>query len=155
MPRQRKPTHLRLVEGDKSRRGLKAQRNEPVPEGDLWDPPAHLNEDQAAAWRSVISRAPVGLLKRLDSEMLEGWVVAYCLRKSAVEKFEAGGKQMLIKTPNGAVQQSPYIGIINRQSVIMKALAAEMGFSPAARTRVSVEEGGEGDATDRFFRDRA
>lgn len=150
MGRARKPTHLRLVENDKSRRGFKRQRNEPKPKGILQDPPAWLTEEQKDVWASVLERAPAGLLTRLDSEMLEGWVIAYCLRRSAVEKLQAG--PMLVKTPNGTVIQSPYVGMINRQTVIMKALAAEMGFSPAARTRISLVDGGEGeDATDRFF----
>jgi len=67
-----------------------------------------------------------------------------------MRKLKSGS--MLVKTPNGAAVQNPYLGIVNRQAVIMKALAAEMGFTPAARTRISVEEGDGGDdPTDRFF----
>ena len=59
---------------------------------------------------------------------------------------------MIIKTPNGSVQQSPYIGIINRQAVLVKALGAELGLSPAARTRISAGgEGGDDDPNAHYF----
>jgi phage terminase small subunit len=44
-------------------------------------------------------------------------------------RFECGGY--------GAVIQSPYGAIANRQTEIMMRIAAEFGFTPASRSRIS------------------
>ncbi len=152
MGRQRKPTHLKLVEGARDRRPGAVKSGEPVPRGHLSakDPPEHFCESRRAIWAYAVTHAPHGLLRRLDAQIFEAWCDACHLRREAMRKLSAGA--MLVKTPNGAAVQNPYLGIVNRQAVIMKALAAEMGFTPAARTRISVgeDEGGD-DPTDRFF----
>lgn len=152
MGRQRKPTHLKLVEGARDRRPGKVKSTEPVPRGrlDFVDAPSHFDEERKAIWDYAIEHAPLGLLRRLDAQIFEAWCDACHLRREAMRKLKSGS--MLVKTPNGAAVQNPYLGIVNRQAVIMKALAAEMGFTPAARTRISVEEGDGGDdPTDCFF----
>ena len=45
---------------------------------------------------------------------------------------------MLIRTPSGYVQQSPWLSIANRQVELMNRQAAELGLTPASRTRVAV-----------------
>lgn len=158
MGRQRKPSHIRLVEGTGSRRaGAKGRaariEREPVPPGRLSaeDPPADFSDEEKRVWREVLEAAPMGLLRRLDSAMLRIWCVAFVTHMEAHKKLRASS--LLVKSGNGTPMNSPYLSIMNRQATIMKAIAAEMGFSPAARTRVSVEDGEVGsDPTDRFFK---
>lgn len=156
MGRARKPSHLRIVEGtDRGPKGKgrgKRIDREPVPPGHLdpESPPEDFDDEEAKVWREVLEAAPHGMLRRLDSGILRLWCVAFVLHSDARRKLKASS--MLTKTTNGNVVQNPYLGVINRQAVLMKALAAELGFSPAARTRVSTEGEGDGeDATDRFF----
>ena len=150
MARRNRPTQLRLVEGRRDRRPLHQRMGEPVPAGELAEPPDELSEAQKASWYYVLENAPRGLLKRLDRGMLVAWVVAECLHREAAVALQNSPK--LIRSQNGTVIQSPWIGILNRQAVLMKALAVELGFSPAARTRVTCEPEGEiDDPTDRFF----
>lgn len=149
MARRNKPTHLRLVEGRRDRRAKPLQEGEPAPEGDLSEPPDWLSADQKEGWAYVLANAPLGLLKKLDRGLLTTWVVAEAIHKDASIKLR--NSSMLVKTPNGAIIQSPLIGIINRQAVIMKAIAVELGFSPAARTRIACEPQVLEDPTDRFF----
>lgn len=151
MARRNKPTLLRLVEGRRDRRSLHQQQREPVPDGNLAEAPDWLSDEQRAGWDYVIANAPLGLLKRLDRTMLTAWVVAEALHKEATIKLR--NSPMLLKTTQGAVVQSPLIGIINRQAVLMKAMAVELGFSPAARTRISCEpEVDFDDPTAKYFR---
>lgn len=157
MGRARKPSHLRLVEGtDRGAKGKgrgKRIDREPVPAGHLDPdtPPEDFDEAEKQAWADAIRNAPLGMLRSLDAGILRLWCVAFVLHADARRKLKASS--MLTKTTNGNVVQNPYLGVINRQAVLMKALAAELGFSPAARTRIALEEGGDGeDATDRFFK---
>lgn len=43
----------------------------------------------------------------------------------------------MVKSPSGYPQQSPYVSIANRQAEIMIRIAAEFGFTPASRSRIS------------------
>lgn len=144
--RRRKPTHLKLIEG----RHYRLNRNEPVPVGDLSEPPAVLDAAQRAAWIYAIQHAPKGLLKQLDAGVLQCWVVAKCLHDEAVTALQSSPR--IIKSPNGMPTQSPWIQILNKQAVLMVKFGGELGFSPASRARVSVDTGDEeDDLATRFF----
>jgi hypothetical protein len=43
---------------------------------------------------------------------------------------------MLVRTPSGYVQQSPRLGIINKQLELMGRYMTELGLTPASRSRV-------------------
>ncbi len=127
------PSVLREIRGTPKR---KLNQREPVPVGNLEGPPDWLSPSQQDVWRYAIECAPCGLLKRLDAGVLAVWVVAADLYRMAAEKIAAHG--LLVNAPNtGAPMQSPYLAIVNRQSQIMLKAGAELGFSPASRTRIS------------------
>jgi P27 family predicted phage terminase small subunit len=154
LARRNKPTHLKLVEGRRDRRPVPLQKGEPLLRENLIDPPEWLSEDQKAGWEYALSHAPCGLLKKLDRTLLSAWVVAESVHKEAAIKLQ--NSPLVLKTSQGAIIQSPFLGILNRQAVIMKALAAEFGFSPAARTRIvcgPLEE--ESDPLDKYFERKA
>ena len=144
--RKPKPTALKLVEANPGKRAL--NKREPKPRGNLYDPPDWLTDDQRKGWEYAIESAPLGLLKRVDRSTLVAWVVAEDLHRQAVEKLNTGA--MLIKTPNGMPVQSPFLSIVNKQAQIMLKAAAEMGFTPASRSRVEMPDGDE-EAVSEFF----
>ena len=144
----KKPTALKLVAGNPSKRAL--NKREPKPRGNLYDAPDWLTDTQRVGWAYAIESAPFGLLKRIDRSTLVAWVVAEDLHRQAAEKLNGGA--MLIKTPNGMPVQSPYLSILNKQAMIMLKAASEMGFTPASRSRVEVtDDEQEADPADRFF----
>ena len=145
--RRRKPTHLKLVED----RRYRLNKNEPVPKGSLNLAPDFLTSEQRAIWEQVIADAPLGLLKRLDGAALACWVVAYSMYIEAVEALKHGPR--IVKSPNGMPVQSPWVGILNKQALIMQRLSLDLGFSPAARSRVSADLCDEAyDLAERYFR---
>src|SRR5690606_35140470 len=126
---------LKVISGNPGKRRL--NRNEPKPEGDLDAPPDWMTEAQKAGWRHAVRHAPSGLLKQLDGSVLAVWVVAEDLHRQACEQVARFG--LLTKAPHsGQPQQSPYLPVVNRQAQIMLKAAAELGFSPASRSRVSL-----------------
>lgn len=134
--RKPKPTHLKILEGKADFTPSK----EPIPSGLLSSPPDWLSENQKIAWQYAIDNAPFGLLKLLDKSVLTTWVVAEDLHRQAVEQVNRFG--LLSKSPvKGELQQNPFLSIANRQSQIMMKAAAELGFTPSSRSRVSVPEG--------------
>jgi P27 family predicted phage terminase small subunit len=143
--RRRKPTHLKLVEG----RTYRLNKGEPIPPGNLAEVPAHFSDRQREVWNSTLANAPLALLKRLDAGLVECWVVAYCLHEEAVKALQSTPN--IIKSPNGTPMQSPWLQILNKQTSIMIRLAAELGFSPASRARLSTEEEEADDEAERYF----
>jgi P27 family predicted phage terminase small subunit len=152
-----KPTFLKLIEGNPGKRPL--SKREPKPQGLLTTAPAWLTPSQQLHWQHAIDSAPIGLLTKLDMQMLAVWVVAADLYQRAVEQQAALDRRnkttsLLSRTPNGSVQQSPYLPIINKQAMIMIKAAAEMGFSPAARTRIEMpdpEDSARGDKASKYL----
>src|SRR5690606_19844822 len=148
--RKPKPTHLKLVAGNPGKRRL--NENEPHPEGDLREAPTWMTESQREGWDYAIEHAPRGLLKLLDRSTLTVWVVAEDLHRQAsiaVSKFG-----LITKSPKqGEPMQNPYLPIVNRQAQIMLKAAAELGFTPSSRSRVTVNEDvEEEDPAARFIR---
>jgi P27 family predicted phage terminase small subunit len=134
--RKPKPTALKVIAGNPGKRALNP--HEPQPRADLSTAPEWMTQRQRDTWTEVIALAPPGLLKDLDASVFAVWVVAYDLYQEASDKLARTG--MLIKAPNtGVPMQSPYLAIVNRQAQIMMKAAAEMGFTPASRSRVIVK----------------
>ncbi|MFV0283731.1 MAG: phage terminase small subunit P27 family [Castellaniella sp.] len=133
------PTALKIIAGNPGKRPLNA--HEPQPRGELIDPPEWMTDRQKDTWREVIELSPPGLLKDVDGSVFAVWVVAFDLYQEASDKLARTG--MLIKAPNtGVPMQSPYLAIVNKQAQIMMKAAAEMGFTPASRSRVVVKREG-------------
>jgi P27 family predicted phage terminase small subunit len=140
--RKPKPTHLHVIEGTLHTSRHRKRATEPKPVGELVDPPGWMSASQKDVWHYALEHAPRGLLKKLDGSALTVWVVACDLHRQASEQLaNLGAAGLLYKTPaNGMLIQSPLVGTVNRQATIMLKAAAELGFSPTSRGRVSVSD---------------
>lgn len=127
------PSVLKVMRNSRSKN--KPSPLEPKPVGDLVDAPAHFDDETRDIWNYAIAHAPKGLLKKIDSGVLEIWCKSHAMHRAAVAEVRKTG--MLIKAPNtGLPMQSPYLPIINKQAFIMLRACDHMGFSPASRTRI-------------------
>jgi P27 family predicted phage terminase small subunit len=139
--RRPKPTYLKLLEGNPGQRRL--NENEPIPAGDLREPPEWFGDEQRRSWIYAVAHAPAGLLKCLDRGILVVWVVAECLHREAMVKVGEFG--LLAKSyATGAPIPNPYLTIATKQAQTMIKAAAELGFTPASRSRVSIDPGASG-----------
>ena len=133
--RKPKPTALKLLAGNPG--GRKLNKQEPIPSGQLINPPEWMTNEQKADWKTAIENAPRGLLKKLDGSALSVFIVAKDLHRQACQAVEKFG--MITKSPiKGDPVQNPYLPIINKQAQIMIKTASELGFTPSSRTRVNV-----------------
>ena len=132
-----KPTRLRIIEGNPSKRPL--NRNEPKPEPSRPSCPRWLNVEAKKEWARIVPELSLlGLLTNVDRLTLAGYCQAYARWRQAEEAIEKYG--MIGKTEGGYVQQLPYVSIAQKSLQLMKNLAAEFGLTPSARTRISVEK---------------
>ena len=131
------PTYLKILRGNPGKRAL--NHDEPVPVGNLIDPPDWMSEAQKAGWNYAIENAPLGLLRKLDCSVLTTWVVAEDLHRKATQQLERSG--LLVKSPNAGVPiQSPFLPIVNKQASLMIKAAEQLGFTPASRSRIQLIE---------------
>lgn len=151
--RRPKPTHLKSVENSRDRRDPKLAKGEPVPTGLLRGepPPEDFDEAEKAMWTATLDATPHGLLRHLDRQIFRMYVEAVCIRAEAKRKFKASS--FLVKTPNGMAVQNPFLPVINKQSELIAKLSVEMGFTPASRTRIALEEAASHaeDAASKYF----
>lgn len=140
--RKPKPTHLKLLEGNRKKE--KINKREPKPEGDLFEPPDFLTEDQKTGWAFYIAHSPRGLLKQLDRSALASYVIAEDIYKQAVIAVNKSG--LIVKSPKqGEPMQNPYLAILNKQALIMARAQAELGFTPSGRSRITLDPQSTGD----------
>jgi P27 family predicted phage terminase small subunit len=141
--RKPKATVLKLVSG--SRRVRKDLASEPQPAGELFAPPEEMSEREKAVWRRTIARAPAGLLRELDSDVLQLYVETWVEREDARAKVKEFGA--VVKSPvQGIPVRSPYKEIANRATDMLKGLISDLGFNPTSRSRISVSGSGAGKA---------
>lgn len=134
------PTELHKMRGT-----YRADRHgaAPIALGDLQKPPPHFNPEQRRSWRYAIEHAPSHLLRKIDRGTLAVWVEA------EVRHFEATAEQTklnqqsgikyLIPGPMGGLIASPLVDVIDKAGKTMMRASADLGFSPATRTRIIVE----------------
>ncbi len=114
---------------------------EPKPTTALCDPPEYMSDVAKEAWRYAVANSPPGLLSALDGAVLERWANCCGMYREALSKINnAGVNGMLIKTPSGILRRSPLMDVIRDLADEMKGYEVEMGFTPAARSRISAPD---------------
>jgi P27 family predicted phage terminase small subunit len=104
-------------------------------------PPGWMNQAQRKLWRELLTDAPAGVLRRIDAALLAN----YCELRDRYRQLVEAQRQLdraqpmpfLVKSPTGAAL-SPYLRAINHCVLLLTRLAAEMGFTLAARAGLPV-----------------
>jgi P27 family predicted phage terminase small subunit len=132
--RRPKPTYLKVIEGNPGKRPL--NKREPKPRGALRHAPAWFDARQKRMWEQVIAQAPNGLLKHVDRAVVEVFVVASITHEDATVELRRTG--LVTGTGVGTVKENPLLRAQRTAAQTMLRAAAEMGFTPSSRSRVTV-----------------
>jgi P27 family predicted phage terminase small subunit len=138
MMRGRKPmpTALKVVMGNPGKRPL--NHLEPKPGNAVPTCPAHLQPTAKAEWKRLAKQLhQLGVLTELDRSVLAAYCQAYGRWAEAERKLKE--TPVLLRTPAGYVQPSPWLAISNKSVELMHKFAAELGLSPASRSRVTTK----------------
>jgi P27 family predicted phage terminase small subunit len=101
--------------------------------------PPHLDKVARKEWRRLAKPMhDAGVLTIADRAALAAYCQAYSRWVEAEEKLKE--TPMLLKTPSGYVQQSPWLSIANKQLELMNRYMSDLGLTPVARTRLAKEE---------------
>jgi hypothetical protein len=119
MARPRKPTNILYLSGafKKNPQRAEARANEPKPSAPAGDPPDWLNQSEREAWTWIVARCAPGVLGNSDDGILE---------------LTAGLRALLTQR-----------NLDVKGRALLKACYAELGMTPASRSKVHARPGGE------------
>lgn len=130
----KKPTAWRRADGNRGKRAW--NHAEPKPPEGTPDCPEHLSAEGKAEWcRLIETLVSMGVITVVDRAVLAAYCQAYGRWVEAEQKLKEA--PLLFKTPSGYVQQSPWLNIANRQMELMGRYMAEIGLTPASRSRIA------------------
>lgn len=134
--RKPKPTALKRLDGNPGKRGY--NHDEPVPPKGLPTFPEHLSEVARDEWdRLAQVLHDMGVLTSVDRAALAAYCQTYGRWVEAEQKLR--DLPSMVRTPSGYVQQNPWIGVANKQLELMGRYMAELGMTPASRSRVEIQ----------------
>lgn len=132
------PTAVKNLKGTLQK--CRTNSREPKPSTLLGDPPEYMADAAKEAWRYAVANSPPGLLSALDGAIVERWSNCAGMYRDALATINREGVSgMLITTPSGILRRSPLMDVIRDLALEMKGYEAEMGFTPASRSRISVK----------------
>jgi P27 family predicted phage terminase small subunit len=140
-----RPTKLKLLLGNPGHQKL--NRDEPqAPEGEPVRPPI-LDYTGKKFWvQCVADLRKLGLLYETDGTILALACLSYSRLREA--KLALKGKPQTFKSAAGFVALRPEVGIMQRETAILRNCLAEMGLTAAARSRIQVPEQEKADELD-------
>ena len=139
--RKPKPTALKRADGNPGKRPLNLHEPQ-VPDGRPTCP-SHLSQAAKTEWKRIAGTLhEMGLLTTVDRAVLATYCQSYGRWVEAEKKLAE--TPALIRTPSGYVQQSPWLSVANRQMELMGRAMAELGLTPASRSRIALPEGAGG-----------
>jgi P27 family predicted phage terminase small subunit len=146
--RKPKPTHLRVLEGNRGKRAI--NHTEPqLPDESPEEMPAELKvalpsiaTRAQAEWRRL---APILLARRALTTADRSALIALCLEWAryldATEKTTA----LVVTTPSGYPMPNPYLTVASKAFAACARLWPELGLTPSSRSRVQVDGAPAGD----------
>jgi len=130
------PTHLRILEGNRSRRPL--NENEPKPKQVMPECPDHLSDEAKKQWNKLGKQLfDVGILTELDGDALAMYCDAWARWVNAKEMLDKHGA--VFKSKNGFPALNPYFAVASQAFEQMRRILQEFGMTPSSRTRLGVE----------------
>ena len=145
------PTKLKELQGTARKDRVISNEMDP-PAVSLPSAPDWMSEYARQEWFIVTAELEaLGILTNLDLSLLS----MYCEHVSDYRRAREQLNQnydLVVETPNGALQPNPLLGIMNKASDIALKIAGQFGFTPAARTRIGTPQKPEEDEFDKWLR---
>lgn len=130
-----KPTVLRILEGNRSKRPL--NENEPQPKRIIPPCPRHLTTEGKKQWKRLCKKLfAIGVLTEMDGDALSMYCDAWARWVDAKDKLDKFGP--VVKSPkSGFPVLSPYFAAASQAFEQMRRMMVEFGMTPSSRSRIS------------------
>lgn len=154
-----KPTALKEAQGNAGRRPL--NKREPKPEVGIPDMPRWLSKAARKVWKEMVPiLTRMKVLTRADGKALGAYCQACALLELALKDierngvtitfYETGDDGKILKDDEGkpifipiSSKTNPSVTIADKQIKLIRALGSDFGLTPASRSRLHTEDGGE------------
>lgn len=143
MPNVAKPTALKELAGNPSKRKL--NKAEPKP---LADPfmPTGMSPAAKKVFERVTLAMPLGVYTSVDSYLLAAYCEAVARHQYAIGKLTKGPKE--VKGSTGQIKLSPWFAEASESARLIVTLGAKLGLDPIARQHINT--GSEGPSDEEF-----
>ena len=140
--RNKKPTALRLLEGNPGKRPLPA--NEPKPSPKAPKCPAWLPKEAKRKWKELAPKlGRLGLLTELDGEKLTALCLHWSIMVAATKDVTERGNLVPSAREDGAMVKNPSLQILRDNSAAFDRFATGFGLDPVNRSRIVLPAGPE------------
>jgi len=136
--RKPKPTHLKVLEGNRGHRKLEPHR-EPAPRNPRPRCPHYLRGEARKRFQLLARELyRTGILTIVDTDILAVYCEAYGRWREASAELKT--QTYIIQTTNGNWIQNPLVGLVNKAEQQMLKAAEQLGMSPSARSRIRIPD---------------
>jgi P27 family predicted phage terminase small subunit len=126
-----------ILEGNPSKRPLRGKS--PQPNKGTPNCPSWLSLEAKREWKRIIPElSRLGLLSKLDRNILAGYCISYALWQRSQEYLFKQGTVYV--TTNGKLQPRPEIAVAKEAGEMMNDFAAELGLTPSSRARMRLPD---------------
>ena len=148
-----KPTTLRLLEGNPSRRPINHAEPKPTAGATPPEPPSWLCDEAAVLFRRLAAELHrMGMITDVDVELLSVYAEAWASYRRAVLTLQVEGEYREQYGPNGSrTVAHPATRIRREAAADMRSISGKFGFSPSDRSQLMAGVG-DPDAEDELAR---
>jgi P27 family predicted phage terminase small subunit len=143
------PSHLKVVKGTPGKRAL--NKNEPKPRREVPSCPAHLSDEAKVAWgRMSVLLDRMGVLTEADAYALERGCAVYAeiLAYQALVNQDGPTYETTNTQGDRSIKANPAVAMLADADRRFKAWLVEFGLTPAARSKVHVQNPDEDEKQD-------
>jgi len=134
--RPRKPTNLKILEGNPGKRPLPV--NEPKPRPITPPCPSWLDREAKKVWNRLMPELErLHLMTIVDGEAFAAACQSWAIWVKCQRYLKKVG--LTFETPNGYIQQRPEVAIGQKALADFRAFCTEFGLTPASRSRISIK----------------
>lgn len=152
--RPRKPTQVKIAEGNRSKEKLDLSR-EPQFDKSKPEAPFHLSDYGKEEWDEMCDLIhEAGLLTKPDGRALAGYCESYANWRRACEELNKGGNKLIVKGSDNRAMMNPYLRVVNESLKQMLAFLIQFGLTPASRSKITITKKPSEDPFEEFQKDR-
>ena len=152
-----KPTRLRMLDGNPSKRPI--NQRDPQPRKDTPRCPSWLSPEAKKVWKQMVPELrKMGVLTVVDGAALAGFCQVSVRWRQAEEFLDQHGQVYPLRDEKGNVrcmQQFPQVSIARNLLQILRGFYQEFGMTPASRTRIQLPGEREPNSFDDFVAELA
>ena len=140
--RPRKPTQMKVLEGNRGKRPLPANEPKPAPATKDVKPPTWMNTDGKKMWKRLVPILQrLQLLTEADLESFSMLCQSWGDYVEHVKDIKKNGKYCIYVNKGGGANEveRPAVKLMHRAYERYKALCSEFGLTPASRTRIEIK----------------